>query len=219
MTRSRGIMIRFAIFAAVAFAVTGPAFADEAPLPLYADLVAKAERGDPDTDYTALRMAYVRSAAYDPYGTDTRPLFNDAWRAAEAKDCKTVFEKSDALLKVDYTDGAVHVMRSDCFAQTGDTDKASRELEIARGLARSLLTSGDGKSTKTAFVVVSMGEEHMVLAYLGLHETQQALIKDDGGPYDLITGTDPKTGTTQGVYFNVAAPFFHLEKQLTPKSQ
>jgi len=210
-------MKRIAILTAVYFGLLTAAQADD-PDARYNDLVAKAERGDTGTDYTALRLAYADSSTYDPYGSRTRPLFGDTWKALQAKDCKTVLEKSDALLKIDFTEIAVHTMRAECLDQSGDNDGSAREIAIARGLADSLFGSGDGKSVKTAYVVISLGEEHMVLARLDAHETEQALLNSDGKPFDRITAKNNTTGETTGVFFDVSALFRGLARTLGKKT-
>lgn len=178
----------------------------------YEALVAKAQAGG-NVDYTALRNAYPASPSYDPYGTRSKPLFLDAWKAFEDRDCKTAMEKSQASLEINYVNFALHTVRSECLSQAGDKLGADREGAIAKGLAQSLLATGDGKSTGTAYVVVTMGEEVAVLAYLGFNEEQQALVGDGGHHYDLLSGHD-RDGKMQSAYFNIDAPFGGLGKML-----
>lgn len=204
---------------ALVLSCAGRALAD-APLPsenapsaaLYARLVGKASNGDMDTNYTALRLSYVQSDDYDPYSTRTRPLFEDTWQALNAKDCATVIAKSNALLKIDFTRIVIHALRSNCFDQLGDAANASRELTIGRGLAASLLGSGDGKSPSSAYVVVTLNEEGFVLHQLGVRQEQQSLVNDSGHEYDLISGTD-KAGNRTSVYFEVSNLFAGLSRE------
>ena len=86
----------------------------------YEQLVAKAENGDADTDYTALRHAYAESTGYDPYGVKWRAPFTAAWAAFQAKDCATALARSEEARKIDYTAVSVHAFRADCFRQAGD---------------------------------------------------------------------------------------------------
>lgn len=173
----------------------------------YEQLVAKAENGDADTDYTALRHAYAESAGYDPYGVKWRAPFNAAWAAFQAKDCATALARSEEARKIDYTAVSVHAFRADCFRQAGDGAHADRELAIARGLARSEMAGGDGKTVATAYDIVTMGEERFLLSVLGVRETGQALLKTDGGPVDAIAAADSRTGETRTVYFKLNAIF------------
>lgn len=182
--------------------------------PSYADLVAQAESGDPATDFTALRNAYVVSAHYDGYGMKTLGMYDFLGPAFQAKDCAKVVATSDQVLKIDYTPVTVHFMRTDCFKQMGDQARSDLERAIGRGLARSLLGSGDGKSTVTAYVVVTMAEERFVLSFLELNVERQALLGDGGHKFDLIEGKNGKTGEKASVYFNIDAVFGSLTRAL-----
>ena len=184
----------------------GPASADAPPgsdiapstMPsaeLYARLIDKARNGDADTNYTALRLSYAQSEGYDPYSTRTRPLFEDVFHAISAKDCTVAIAKSDELLKIDFTRIVIHAVRSDCFNRLGDEGNASRELVIGRGLAASLLSSGDGRSPSTAFVVVTLNEEGFVLQDMGVRQEDQSLVNEGGHEYDLISGGSTRAAT------------------------
>lgn len=169
----------------------------------YGALVEKAEAGDTNIDFTALRSAYAQSDVYDPYGVRSRKLALEGWDAFQKHDCDTVFAKTDEALKADYTIMFAHIIRGDCFEQAGKAADAERERAIGKGLADSILKSGDGKSMETAFHAETLGEENMVLTFLNVHPTKQSLLKANGHSYDLMEGVDTDTGKPQGVYFNV----------------
>ena len=179
----------------------------------YAKWVAKAMNGDADTDYTALRASYTKTDNYDPYSADTHALFEAAWQAVKSNDCSVALEKSEAILKVDFTRIVAHAFEHECYSTAGDAARATRELAIARGLAESLLHSGDGKSLETAYVVVTLNEENFVLSSLGIIPKAQSLVNKSGHMYDLMQGTDGKTPGQKGVYFNVDYLFAGLDKQ------
>ena len=180
----------------------------------YSDLVAKAEKGDATVDFTALRLSYPESATYDPYATQTKPLFSAAWNAVQAKDCTTAMGAAKAMLAINYLSVPMHAILQDCLAQSGDAAGATRERVIGRGIAMSLFASGDGKSPATAYVVVTLSEEGLVESYLGLKAEQQALIRDHDHVYDQISGHDSKTGEARGLYFDVGAIFVGLAKKM-----
>jgi hypothetical protein len=197
-----GAALAFTVLASI---TASAAFAEGSPQPAYAELVARAERGDATLNYSDLRLSYSRSASYDPYAKQSAALFSAAWNAFQAKDCRTALDQTAALLKINYVSIPMHFVRSDCLKQAGDQPGSDRELAIGRGLANSLLTSGDGKSTATAYVVVTLSEEGFVLTALGIKAEKQALIMADDGPYDLISGSDEKTGEPRSTYFRVSA--------------
>jgi hypothetical protein len=176
-----------------------------ADAPKYEDLVARAEQGDATLDYTALRLSYAASPNYDPYAMQTRPLFSAARQAFTAKDCTTAVAAARAMFKINFVTIPMHFLVSDCLGQVGDSAGADRENAIARGLAQSLLASGDGKSTATAYTVVTLSEEGFVLSMLGFKEEKQSLLNADGHQYDLLEGKDEKIGLPRATYFNVDA--------------
>src|SRR6185312_4767962 len=47
----------------------------------YAALVTAAKEGDPGTDYTAMRQAYLMLPEYDPFGAKTNDLIRDGQAA------------------------------------------------------------------------------------------------------------------------------------------
>ncbi len=206
--------MRLAVLCLAAVLASGASAADA---PTYEDLVARADAGDATVDYTALRLAYVQSATYDPYAMQTRPLFAAAWQAFQAKDCTTAVASARAMFKINYVTIPMHFVVSDCLKQAGDTAGADREAAIARGLAESLRNSGDGKSLDTAYVVVTLSEEGFILSMLGFKEERQALLNHDGHQIDLLEGKDDQTGEARSAYFNVDAPFAGLARQFSGK--
>ena len=205
--------MRARYFAAVVAILALAGARADAPAKTYAELVTQAETGDAATDFTALRIAYAQSPGYDPYGYASGAKFGELWPAFKAKDCAKVFAVSDEMLKSDYTLASVHIIRSECYRLAGDDQREAREEMIGRGLANSLTASGDGKSTKTAYVVVTMSEERFLLVALGLHEEKQSLIRDGGHVYDLIEGPNEKPGGDASAFFNVDALFAGMARQ------
>jgi len=92
--------------------------------------------------------------------------------------------------------------------QTPAAEPAKPPKELAKELA-----SGDGKSRETAFVIHAgdegrgVAKEYAILAYLGLKPGSQSLIMENGKTYDTIEATDPKTGTSRTVWFDISKFF------------
>ena len=217
-----GALYRTCLIIAVVAGLSDPAHAQQ-PAKNFSDLVAQAESGDTTTDYSALRASYAESDGYDPYSLKVRGLYDVIWPAFQAKDCAKVVSVSDQMLKIDYTLVSVHLMRADCFKQMGDSVRSAHEEAIGKGLAQSLLHSGDGKSIETAYAVVTMAEERFVLNALGLKEERQSLLNHDGHMYDLIQGPNENTGGPTSALFNVDALFAGMARELknagTPTKQ
>lgn len=194
--------------------LAAPARGGQPSAAAYSELVAKAKSGDADTDYTLLRLSYAETPDYDPYSANSRALFSEAWAAFQAKDCTTALAKADVLLDRDFTRIPVHLIREECLKSAGDTEGAARAFAIGKGLALSLLESGDGKAPATAFVVVTLSEESFVITNLGLQATAQSLITKDGKPYDMIEGSIAETGEKGALYFDVSHLMEGMNRQL-----
>jgi hypothetical protein len=182
-----------------------PAVAAADPAGDYAALITAAKEGDPGTDYTAMRQAYAMIPEYDPYGERTSALMRDGQAAYVAKDCKTALEKFKAAIALDFTISEAHALSADCLEQAGDKDGEKREEAIAQGLFNSIILSGDGEKPDTAFRIVSMHEEGMILSVAGLNGTGREALATDGGPVDKVNIVDASTGKKGAVFFNVTA--------------
>jgi len=170
----------------------------------FAALVAAAEAGDKDVDYTALRAAYPYTASWDPYGNRTNSLMTQARAAQRGGDCASAQEKLDDVIKRDFTIDSAHALRADCLGP----QKGAVENAIADGLIRSLMNSGDGASENTAYVIVTMREEMDVLANRHIQtKTRQTNMRgSDGRYYDQVDGIALKDGAkSHTLYFDVTA--------------
>jgi hypothetical protein len=182
-----------------------PIMAEADPAGDYGALVTAAQDGDPGVDYTVMRQAYTQTPDYDPLGKRTDGLMHDAEAAYVAKDCKTALAKFKMAIAFNFTLSDAHALSADCLEQAGDKKGEAREQAIAQGLFNSLMGSGDGRSPKTAFWVVTRHEEEVVLAIAGLEGKGQATLKTDRGPVDKFAVTDLKTGKKGTMYFNGSA--------------
>ena len=178
----------------------GAALAD--PAGDYAALITAAKDGDPGTDYTAMRQAYAMIADYDPFGDKTNALMRDGQAAYVAKNCKLALEKFKAAIALNFTLSDAHALSADCLEQAGDKAGEAREEAIAQGLFNSLISSGDGNSPATAFRIVTMHEETVILAVAGVNGTKKTVITTDQGPVEKIDITDQQTGKKGAVFFN-----------------
>jgi hypothetical protein len=181
-----------------------PVAAWAAPADDYAALVSAAKDGDPGVDYTVMRQTYTQTPGYDPFGKKTDGLMHDAQAAYLAKDCKTALAKFKMAIAFNFTLSDAHALSADCLEQQGDKKGMAQEEVIAQGLFNSIISSGDGKSPKSAFWVVSRHEEEMVFTIAGLDAKGQDTITSDHGPVDKFAVTDAK-GKKDTLYFNVSA--------------
>lgn len=168
----------------------------------YKALTAKLKGGDTKIDFTALRLAFTKTKSYSAYGGD-RDLQRAASDALTKGDYKEAVKKAGVLLDDDYTDMDAHVISSVAYRGLENGKMADFHKSVYLGLVNSILSSGDGKTAATAFVVISTSEEYIVLRALGLAPGSQSLVHQDRHSFDVLMATDPKTKETIKIYFNI----------------
>ena len=74
---------------------------------------------------------------------------------------------------------------------------------VSKHIAK-ILSRGDGTSDQSAYKVKSVREEYQILAALGLTAGKQSLVIRKK-PYDVIEASDPRTGATREVWFDIGS--------------
>ena len=179
----------------------------------YESLLARVKNNDQSVDFKELRMAFTNTPAYSPYGGDLDSR-KQMFAALQAKEFEKVLENAEKILSKNYLDINGHFGAMVAHRELGHADKAAYHRFVCDGLLNSIKNSGDGKSTDTAFVVISTDEEYVLFNWLGLRPTGQALVNDKGHNYDRMTVVEPKTNQTLTFYFNIDKPFNWLGNRL-----
>jgi Domain of unknown function (DUF4919) len=204
--------VRAALLAA--FLVTMGGAAHPALSADYEDLVAQARQGK--IDHAALRLAYADSKSYDAYNSDLMSLHGPLQKAFAEGDCENAIRQGEAILEKNYVYIDAHMVLSACHRRLGQAAQADHHGTTARGLIQAITATGDGKTAETAFVVISVGEEYIILMTRGLKKVRQALVSKDGHSYDLMT-VENRSGGTEQVYFNVDRVLRWSTERFTPK--
>jgi hypothetical protein len=92
--------------------------------------------------------------------------------------------------------------------QLGRALDAEEHVRWYQGLVAAVLATGDGRSAKTAFVVLSVPEEYAILRAFGLEPVRQALLE---GGIDQLTARDDQ-GAVHTLYFYPEAHWRRLER-------
>jgi len=158
-------------------------------------------------------MAFTSTPAYSPYGGD-KDSRKQMFAALQARKYDKVLENAQKILAGNYMDINGHFGAMVAHRELGHIDQAAYHRFVCEGLINSIKTSGDGKSTDTAFVVISTDEEYVLFNWLGLRPTGQVLVNEKGHNYDKMTVVDPKTNQTLTFYFNIDKPFNWLGHNL-----
>lgn len=177
----------------------------------YENLLAKLKSGDTRIDYKALRMAYTETEDYSPYGIDADER-TAIFKALNDKKYKDVIKAADKVLAANYVEMNAHYASAVANGELGDTKKADFHKAVFLGLIDSIVRGKDGKTAKTAYEVICVPEEYMLLNYFGYRRGSQALANENGSKFDILTVTDPEKNETFKLYFNIDIVWKGYEK-------
>jgi len=152
-------------------------------------------------DFFTLRMAYTKTKVYDPYDVEIDNLRKKIKLNIEEKKFEEALEIANIILEKRYIDIKTHSYCSYIYEQLDDSAKSKYHRDIYNGLLNSIYFSGDGKSPKTAFIVMEISEEYDLLNYLRLNQSEQYLIIKDGYSFDRIKVFDENIETE--LFFNI----------------
>jgi hypothetical protein len=205
----RKVLLVLGLLALVALhpAVAAPFAVSDQPSE-YATLLASLKAGNTGIDYARLRLSYVDSPEYKA-AKDTSKAEKAMFEELNKKDYPAALKDAEAVLESNYVNIDAHYVALVANKEMGAMDKAEFHRAVFRGLINSISNSGDGKSLATAWVVINVHEEYVMLRVLGFRPSQQSLVNQDGHSYDVMKVKNAQDGTEQTFYFNVDIPFKH----------
>jgi hypothetical protein len=208
-------MLQRALLPGLLLLLSGATFAQDEKKPTYRDLLGRVKKSDAKVDFTALRTAYTQTPDYNPYDDDreSRDEMSDAFAR---KDFQNAVKQADKLLSKNYVDPEAHRVAASAHAELKNNEQAKFHSYVRDGLVQSLLKSGDGKSPKTAYVVIATSEEYALMHALGVRPLRQALMQEQGHRYDRQDGEDEKKQPIT-IYFNIDRPFQWLDDSFKKK--
>jgi len=161
----------------------------------------KIQAGDLNFDWKEYRLAAVQGGA--PY-FDWHPVRAKFYQEMDKDDLQGALKSANEIIDHDMAEPEGHLLALIVFQKLGKQEDAAFQHKIVESYLNSILTSGDGKSSKTAFVVVDEGEEYFYLnIVLGVGlPMSQSLVAVDGHSFDMLKVKD-KDGKEQQIWFNV----------------
>jgi tetratricopeptide (TPR) repeat protein len=165
-----------------------------------------------EKEYKYIYYGNVYSEGYNPYGMtgkDNGIKFNALFNQAKFDEA---IPYGQEIIKENPINLRILFKILVCYHQLGDTPSAQKYANMYFPLLDVIYNSGDGKSTKTAFVVISAHDEYEILNDLELSITRQALI----GQTDLLTINTKGQKKLKGrkkikeLYFDVSKPLSWL---------
>ena len=100
-------------------------------------------------------------------------------------------------------------LRAIALKETGRQEESDLHLAWYKGLAESVLSSGDGRTPQSAWVVISVYEEYAVLRGLRVKPVSQQLLD---GNIDAVE-VERRDGQRLTLYFDPKAHFRRLARQ------
>ncbi len=183
----------------------------------YDKLVERAKSQDSTLDFFDLRLAYYQKSEYSFGGVEFDDTKEQLFNAIQQKKWNDAIKFANVILENKFVDLDCHLYCAYSYNNLGDSSKARYHAIIYHKLLESLLTSGDGKSDSTAYVIIDESEEYIILDALDLKPREQALLEIDGKPYDLLTAIDVKNNKKKEVYFNKTLPRLKLDQLFNKK--
>lgn len=159
-------------------------------------------------DFAALRAEYGAKDDFGELCEQHRPM-READQLFERERWSALVALTDRWLARCPVDMDAHMVRTIGLERLSRREEAQDHREWARGLLEAVLATGDGQSAETAYAVISVFEEYAVLRMLGYQPKSQALLE---GRIDALTAE--RAGETTTIYFDPAASFARMMKQL-----
>ena len=170
----------------------------------YDHLVSQLRSGDTLADYTALRMAYTKTAYYRPY--PVRWQGNHAMFAAlERKHFAVVRQLADSILSTDYADADAHLGAMAAAFNLGDSARGHFHGAVYRGLISSIGTQS-GRTLDSAIVVITLQEEYALLRARGLERKWVVFLQCGRALCERMQVIDRKGRTESTLYFDISIP-------------
>jgi Domain of unknown function (DUF4919) len=163
-------------------------------------------------DFDRLRAEFGGRSDFVEICERDRPLHRLAELVTQ-KDWNAILATSEPWLQRCPVDIDAHLIRAVALKELKRLAESDHHLNWFRGLVDSVLTSGDGRTPQTAFVVISVAEEYSILRVLRVRPKRHMTLSS--GVDELVVEIDGVAGV---LYFNPAAQARRLgERPAAPR--
>jgi hypothetical protein len=176
----------------------------------------RAERAE---EHRKLRLEYAASTDYNPYAPEIGNFRKRSMELLEKEDFDGALQEAAKGLSIDRLNIDLLMTQAAAYRAKGDLENAEQTRRTWISLVDSIVGYGDGKSFETAFQVISVDEEYIVMALLGLERVEQSLIEHDGSEFDVFTVRSRKSGNEFQLFFNIDIPKRWLNQHLFGKEK
>lgn len=181
----------------------------------YEIMLKNIRNSDPSVDFQIFRLAFTKTEYYKPYDFTLKELRENVRVALDYGRFLDALNGAEAILVKCIVDIEAHCVSELCYLAMGDTSNMEYHRYMRDGLLKSILDSGDGSSRNTAYQVISISEEHILMDLLEYEPEMQVLIDgEDGRRYDLLKVRDPETNERFDFYFDISIPFRWIDDNM-----
>jgi len=168
----------------------------------YSELLARVQQGDMSVDFRAFRIAGAIAAGPSISVAEAadRATFKKFMAASNPQGA---LDFSNRTLDLDYADAVAHFDAMMACRALNQPAAVTAHEKLLIALLDSITRDGDGKTPETSYLAVATQEEYIFMALrLNVKPRAQSLITQNGHFYDRIEVLEPKSNTTQYVWFN-----------------
>ncbi len=180
--------------------------------PTYEEMVGRLKQGDLSVDFTDLRMKYAASPQYEP--EEGSEEVGKMYQALNKNDFQGALDIANSVLEKQYVNIDAHMVASAAYAGLNNDALSKLHHDIATGLLRSILGSGNGARVETAYKVISVAEEYALMRAMGWRPQKQSYLPQGARSYDKMEMLDTKDNSTLTVYFDTTLSDQLIEKSL-----
>ena len=174
-------------------------------------------RMDDGFRFGRFRNLYVDTRQYDPLGDNT---IDQMQRLAYlVQSGKGAEERAEALddyrnLVMEHMANIRVVAQALSFAKLDSVFGSERFFSwMRKGLVRDILSVGDGQTLNTAYYVVTLSEETVLLGQLGLRVIDTQTANENTVYYSMHEVEDIRNGQRKTIFVNTTRPMRHLNYQ------
>ncbi len=153
-------------------------------------------------DYRNLYYGYVLQKNFDPYYVNPNEEKLQKYYSSDElnqKDYESFIRLANASLKENPFDLRILNFLAYVYHLKGDDDMAKKISNNFQNILQTIFSTGDGLQCETAFHVISVSHEYVLLNMLQLERDSQSLI----GDCDYLAFEKGKYGV-DGLYFNIS---------------
>ncbi len=198
-----------AFFAATAIAQSSSPSAAKSSA--YDSLLSKVKGGDMAIDFQTLRFSFAEKTASEERTPDAK-LHLAMLKFLNEKNFKEAIKIADVIHKVNFVDMTSHIVAAMAYGGLKDAKKSKFHEGVYLGLVNSILKDADGSSPKTAYTVISVAEEYVLLNALELKRGTQEVENADGSTFHVLMAADKTTNEPVKLYFNIDKVALSLNK-------